>query len=416
MKKTYLLLIAACFSFIMANASAPDTTVSTLVNFHQGNGAGLATRTVVDTFELPYDVSMYSAINMHVQLNCPTGGCDPWDRFASISVWHENDWFEIGRYMTPYGKSCGWTIDVSDYRNMLTGTVIIKSFIDTWTNPGWLVNVDFTFIGGTPVNPYIKVENLWNDYNVVYGDSTQPINILPMTRDIDGAATAVKVKIINTGHGQGNTSTAAEFSQMTHHVLINGVSTFSQSLWRANCSSNPCSPQSGTWQYPRAGWCPGADVIPNEYDITSYVTPGQSVTVGYELQSYYNICSPHNPTCVATGNCPDCNYNYNGHTEPHYKIAGQLISYLSTPTGIKDAAKSSFSIVPNPSSGIFTVRLYDSKSSGMIDVFSSLGKLIFSEKIVDANQKIDLSEFAKGIYYVKFTSGKSVSTQKLLIN
>src|SRR5205085_2924206 len=112
---------------------------------------------------------------------------------------------------------------------------------------------------------FIKVENLWMKYNTVYGDSTQPIDMPEITRYVESDATGVKIKMINTGHGQGNTGNAAEFSQKTHHIIVNGTQNFSQLLWRANCSSNPCSPQAGTWTNNRAGWCPGADVIPSVY-------------------------------------------------------------------------------------------------------------------------------------------------------
>ena len=416
MKKLYI-LVCFLFSFSFTTiASQADTTLSTFVNVHQGNGAGLATRTVVDTFFLPHDISGYSSINMHVQLNCPTGGCDPWDRFASVKVWHDTDWYEIGRYMTPYGKSCGWNIDVSDYRSMLSDTVIINSFIDTWTNPGWLVNIDFTFTAGIPVNPYIHVENLWNNENVIYGDSTQPINLPMLTRNIDGSATTVKIKMVNTGHGQGNTDNAAEFSQKTHHIVVNGIHTYNQLLWRSNCNSNPCSPQSGTWQYNRAGWCPGADVLPNEYDITSNVTPGQNVNIQYQLQSYFNNCSPNNSGCVTGSTCTDCNYNYNGHTEPHYKIASQIISYLSTPTGITGISKKVFSISPNPSSGIFNIHVYQSGLSGIFEVISPSGKIVYSGKITGVDQQIDLNNLQKGFYLIKLQSEKQISTQKLIIN
>ena len=32
---------------------------------------------------------------MNVNLECPNGGCDPWDRKAKISVMHLEEWYEI---------------------------------------------------------------------------------------------------------------------------------------------------------------------------------------------------------------------------------------------------------------------------------------------------------------------------------
>jgi hypothetical protein len=416
MKNNKLLPILLLFiTTSMVAKAQSDTTVSTFVNVHQGNGAGLATRTVIDTFLFPSDLAGYDSIQMNVLLNCPPGGCDPWDRFANVLVWHDTNWYEIGRYMTPYGRSCGWTLDVSDYREMLRDTVIIKSFIDTWTNPGWLVNLDFIFSAGTPLHPNIKVENLWSNYNAVYGDTTQPTVLAQQQRSIEPNATQVKVKIVNTGHGQGNTNNAAEFSQKTHQVWVNGTISYSQFLWRTDCATNPCSPQSGTWQYNRAGWCPGADVIPDEYDITAHVTPGASVTLDYELQSYFNLCSPNNPGCVTGATCPDCNYNYNGHTEPHYKIAGQLISYLSSPVGTEESPQIRFSLSPNPARELFTIHLNKFHPGMKAEIYSMVGLKVASLPIEAQIQEIETSFLTDGIYLLHISGTVGLPAMKLSI-
>ena len=396
----------------LANAQT-DTTISTFVNVHQGNGNGLATRTVIDTFYFPQDLSMYDTMQMTVLLNCPTGGCDIWDRYANIMIYEQGEWFEIGRYMTPYGKSCGWTIDVSDYRNFLTDTVIIKSFIDTWTNPGWLVNIDFHMLAGTTIHPWIQIDNLWNNENVIYGDSTQPVNIPERVININSNSTEVKVKVVNTGHGQGNLNNAAEFSQKTHHLVVEQTHSLNHLPWRNNCSSNPCSPQNGTWQYNRAGWCPGADVIPTDFDVTTFVTPGASNSFKYELQSYFNTCSPNNPGCVSGGSCPDCNYNYNGHTEPHYKIAAQVISYLSAPVSAGEILSERFSVSPNPSAGVFTIRTTGKSVSNAI-VFSAIGKIEWTGK-VSSGQQVDLSFLSKGIYFMRVNNENGSAVNRLII-
>lgn len=406
------ILFALCSTFVMAQT---DTTITTFNNVHQGNGSGLATRTVVDTFPMPSDLSIYSQIKLHILLSCPTGGCDPWDRFASVSAWHNGEWFEIGRYMTPYGRSCGWVIDVSDYRSMFKDTLILQSFIDTWTNPGWLVKYDFEFIAGTPAYTDIKVENLWLNYNVVYGDTTQPVNVPDVITTIDANADSVKMKMVNTGHGQGNTNNAAEFSQKTHSLKVNGNVAANQLLWRGNCSTNPCQPQNGTWQYNRAGWCPGADVLPYKYDITSLVVPGQPVTLGYQLQSYFNLCSPNNPGCTSA-TCADCNYNYNGHTEPHYKISGQLITYLNAPTGVTDLnSYVRINITPNPSNGLFTINIKGAKQPYTIDMFDVIGKKVWTGNGNSAQQTINLSGAGKGVYFVKLHGQQLNKTQKVVV-
>lgn len=416
LKSPALLLFVSMFLInLNAFGSSADTSITTLNNVHQGNGMGLATRTVIDTFLFPEDISMYSEIKIRITLSCPAGGCDPWDRFANVSVSHEGEWFEIARYITPYGKACGWLADVSDYRKFLKDTVIIRSFIDTWTNPGWLVKLDFEFTTGVPLYEDIQIENLWYNDNLVYGDASNPSVLPHVSKTINANAQIVKFKMVNTGHGQGNTDNAAEFSQKVHALYVDGNQTNTHLLWRSNCATNPCSPQNGTWQYNRAGWCPGADVLPVYFDLTSIAAPGQTIDLEYRLQNYINACSPANPACITSSTCADCNYNYNGHTEPHYKISGQLITYKSGTTGIDNAERGELIISPNPSFGVFNIQLNNIPQRGRLEVYSLLGRAVYTERVLDKKQSIDLSGFPKGIYFLKYSSEQMSIVRRVIL-
>ena len=108
-----------------------DTTVvafsNTLVCFGSG-GTGPCSRTVDAPVTFPTS-GAFSSVLMHVTLNCPTNGCDPWDRAGSIDLVKEpavdggaETLIELGRFMTPYGISAGvnappaWDIDVTELR------------------------------------------------------------------------------------------------------------------------------------------------------------------------------------------------------------------------------------------------------------------------------------------------------------
>lgn len=258
-----------------------------------------------------------------VDLHCPSGGCDPWDRFAKIEVIKNNDTLEIARYVTPYGMGCTMEFDVSDYRSYLTGEVTIHSFIDTWVNPGWSVSANLVYSPGEPEYKNVEIARLYSNDYLVYGDPDRP-PIIPIFH-LKTDALKTLVRIINTGHGQGNASNAAEFYEANHTVKLN-ENTITHHLWRANCSQTNCSPQNGTWTLSRAGWCPGSPVLPADFPAPSH---GSSLNFQYVLEDYLNTCSPEYTACdgstCAIGN--DCQYNYNGHTEPHYKIEIQAIYY-----------------------------------------------------------------------------------------
>lgn len=114
-----------------------------------------------------------------------------------------------------------------------------------------------------------------------------------------------------SGHGQGNTNNAAEFSQMTHQVQVNGANTFPHNLWKSNCGSNTCTDSSKQWDIITCRLVSGQEVIPIVNNLTGNVTPGSSTTLGYVLQTYTNLLN--------TG------YNGGSHTEPYYRIHAYLV-------------------------------------------------------------------------------------------
>ncbi len=289
-------------------------------------------------FDFPRaDVSIQRIV-MTIRLDCPPGGCDPWDRSASVFVrgWNpagEAEQFEIARFITPYGVGCSWEVDVTDYRIFLAGSVSLGFFVDTFIggNRGWLVTLSFDFYPGRAQREVISVENLWRG-KPEFGNPAGPIDqfFTPRTVAIDPSPTAVKLRFLVTGHGQGNTDNAAEFARKLHRVRANADS-FEHYLWRDDCDRNPCSPQAGTWQFARAGWCPGRDVAPWDIDISDSIVPGETATIRYEVEPYTNRCRP-SASCTAA-DCGDCNFNSNGHTVPIYWVESQAITYGSNVGG-----------------------------------------------------------------------------------
>ena len=320
------------FTFVLHSFNLlADTTIVALNRVHHSFGNSGNNRVIIDTLQFPQDINSYSEITMSVNLECPNGGCDPWDRKAQISIYNFNDWFEIGRYVTPYGVECGWSFDVTDYRSLLKENVIIRSYIDTWVEPGWLVSITFNFISGVPEYPNVTVRKVWNYSNLVYGDDNNPIEIPSYNGYIPSDVNNALLRMVTTGHGQGNTDNAAEFSYKLQDIYLDDTPTFVHNFWRSDCESNDCSPQNGSWTYDRAGFCPGDKIYPVDFNLLDALNPGEEMKIDYVLQEYYNSCSPNNPACVDGITCTECNYNYNGHTEPFYFIESQLIFHTTNP-------------------------------------------------------------------------------------
>jgi hypothetical protein len=288
--------------------------------------------TVVTIVCPPADVLVEQVV-LSYALHRPPGGWDPWDRIAYVNVLTEQDTFEIARIMTPYSRECGWEIDVTPFRPLLTDTVRIRAFILYWASgpQGYLVSLRLRFVPGQPELVPYRVVRLWaNDAlrRWPYGNPKDPIEqyVPPRRLFIEDSALAVHFWALLTGHGQGNTDNAAEFSQKTHAVVVNGEE-YPRLLWRNDCAQNPCRPQAGTWQYNRAGWCPGDYVRPWEEDITASVRRGDSNTIAFRFQPYINYCSPWWDSCVSGITCPDCNFNSTGHTMPWYMMSAYAVLY-----------------------------------------------------------------------------------------
>jgi hypothetical protein len=290
--------------------------------------------TIERRFDFPPADIPVKKIVLTIALDCPSGGCDPWDRGATVFVRGRNpagqmDKYEIARFITPYGMGCSWEVDVTDYRIFLAGSASLGFFIETWINGdrGWLVTLRFDFYPGIPDREVAGIENLWHG-KPEYGNPDNPIAnfFAEKSVTVDPSATAAKLRFFVTGHGQGNTDNAAEFARKLHRVHVNEDS-FEHHLWRDDCDANPCSPQGGTWQYDRAGWCPGSAAAPWDVDISDAVVPGEAAAVRFEVEAYTNRCRP-SATCVSS-DCPfgNCDYDSNGHTQPIYWVESQAISY-----------------------------------------------------------------------------------------
>ena len=373
----------------------------------------------LDTTELlPSFTGTYTKITAVLKYECPPEGCDPWDIVSYINIRGANgDWVELVRYITPYALACGDSLDVTDFASQLQGKIDIRSNFPSDSK----VTLTLNYKAGTPTYKYTWMDKLWlGSYPMgtytTGGVALQPVEVRQLKLS-DTNIDAAYIRVMTTDHGgPNNTSNAAEFYELTHHFKINGTTTFSQDLWRT-CNPNPtgCSPQSGTWQYARAGWCPGSIPMLWRYDVSSKI--GNDVSLMYEFApSYIDMCSSFNPNCVTSSSCT-CTDTYN----PTLYVGGELVTYYGgVPADmyadyILDYFK--LNVYPNPSAkGIFNLtatRRFNNTAD--VRVYNLQGVLLKEFKWNGEQTSLNLSDFSKGIYVMKVSNTNGVETKKLII-
>jgi hypothetical protein len=119
-------------------------------------------------------------------------------------------------------------------------------------------------------------------------------------------------------------------------------------------------------------------------DLTPWVTPGQTASLDYVIQSYENLCRPDNPSCIPHQTCDDCNYNSTGHTEPIWSFQTQLIYYRridpATVAGTDGAILPGITLdqnSPNPFHPLTWIR-YTIPSAGSVQlsIFDASGRIV----------------------------------------
>jgi len=249
-------------------------------------------------FQFPEEGKRYEKILIYYTLKCDSltphdhYPCGEWDYTTYTRVYQgtadgDTVQYEIGRFITPYGKRLDlglngftWVYDVTDYEPLLHGPVDLQA-----ANGQELLDLRFLFIEGIPPRDVISIRNIWPEGSYLYKDLADDEKLQAASFKLQAHSKSFMLRARISGHGHFGPLNCCEWDPKMHSYVINDEKRFDWKVWR-DCGMNPVHPQGGTWQFDRAGWCPGTFVDTYDFEITPYVKPGETVTIDYLIQPY----------------------------------------------------------------------------------------------------------------------------------
>ncbi len=280
-----ILLLSAFFLFIISytHAASGDTI---RVKSHtdvliQTNPAVGSTRYPFFA-QFPASTVNYRKALLVLSFKCPTGmSCGEWDYINAIhlrrkgGVNGEDKNLELARFITPYGLTFNsswkfaWHLDISDYAHLLHDSLEIEYYhsgYETNVGRGWIVNLEFILIEGSPFADVVRMDSMW-DGTFPYGNAANPIEnyFNARTYTMSPETYLARLRLNQTGHG-ADTFYCSEFCYPTKNIILDNFSMYTRQIFR-RCGGNGLFPQGGTWVFDRANWCPGEMVFPEIFDF-----------------------------------------------------------------------------------------------------------------------------------------------------
>jgi hypothetical protein len=245
--------------------------------------------------------------------------------------------YEIGRYITPYGKNLDlgqdgftWVYDVTDYASLLHDNVTLSA-----GNQEEMQDVKFIFFKGTPPMDVLAISKITDTRSFSYGSLSNNTALPADTLQTLAAAKHFRILTRISGHGQQGTYDAnlnlmhcCEWDYKHHYLTVNNQTPVSwDPALNLDCALNPAYPQGGNWAPTRGGgWCPGMPVGVNDLDITALVTPGGPAVIDYSIDTV-----PANNPGQASGNYV-MSLHLLQYGAPHFTNDAELVEVLSPST------------------------------------------------------------------------------------
>jgi hypothetical protein len=138
---------------------------------------------------------------------------------------------------------------------------------------------------------------------------------------------------------------------------------------------------------------------------SAYIYAGQLVTLGVTGASTYTwwpaagLNKTTGDTVVAGPTVTTRYWAKGTNADQCTDSISALITVIGT--GINTTLQKNYTLYPNPNDGVFT---FDTKESGIVGIFNIEGKELFSQAVSKGTNTINLANYAKGVYILRFTT------------
>ena len=155
--------------------------------------------------------------------------------------------------------------------------------------------------------------------------------------------------------------------------------------------------------------------VPTIGNATSYLWTYNSNGSDVTIETTTNSVTLNFYTSASSGNL-----TVKGHNECGEGIVSNNYPIYVSPVSVDEmVSKLNYQIYPNPTNGVVTISINGINDNLDLQVIDLQGKLIHTEKlskdIPSYTKDIDLSKYAKGIYYIRLTNTSFTKVEKLVV-
>jgi hypothetical protein len=148
---------------------------------------------------------------------------------------------------------------------------------------------------------------------------------------------------------------------------------------------------------------------------SSLICSGESSTLSVSGATSYTWSTNSNSATIVVSPTVTTTYTVSSSNAQGCIATSTIIQNVSPCTSIKEQTlNSSVNIFPNPANEFLNVKLESGNQINLIEIYNSLGQLVYTIKIDGSETQIKTNNFAKGVYTLKVNSGNSQLFNKFI--